>query len=149
MSETFEDHLTRLRHLADPAHSYLSEEDRIPLGALLERYHALQTPCRCDPPGSGEEWCNGACLRAELLRENEALRQERNRAGVELRRAVAAERAACAERLEQRVAALRGCARQCPPMRGHFEAQAEAVEIAAVLVRAGDGREAQEGGPTG
>ena len=29
---------------------------------------ALRQPCRCDPLGSGEEYCNGGCQLRELLR---------------------------------------------------------------------------------
>ena len=25
-------------------------------------WHALPNACRCDPPGSGEEWCTGHCF---------------------------------------------------------------------------------------
>jgi hypothetical protein len=41
---------------------------------LMTRIHRLSEPCKCDPPGSGEEYCTEHCiLRAEIARLRAAL----------------------------------------------------------------------------
>lgn len=36
---------------------------------LLDQIHLMRQPCRCDPLGSGEEYCNGGCELRALLRQ--------------------------------------------------------------------------------
>jgi len=41
---------------------------------LRERLELARTPCKCDPPGSGEEYCTGHCfLNEEIVRIRAAL----------------------------------------------------------------------------
>lgn len=47
------------------------------IDALAERL-ARAGPCQCDPPGSGEEYCNGVCeLKADLAAARETIEQTR------------------------------------------------------------------------
>jgi predicted nucleotidyltransferase len=42
------------------------------IAELFERIELSKTPCKCDPPGSGEEYCTGHCF---LNEEIERLRK--------------------------------------------------------------------------
>ena len=61
--------VTALLDDADALAAALAEVER-----LSDRLTLARTPCQCDPPGSGEEYCTGHCeLNAEIVRLREWL----------------------------------------------------------------------------